>query len=237
MNEVCNLKDRFIKWPSPEGQQQIADSIQQASRIPNCVGFIDGCHFRLKSAPNGDPDYTNRKAYNSIQSQVVADDHLIINDAYVGWPGSTHDARVYRNSPLFDMMERGVISQEKCIIGDSAYPLSDHMITPFRDNGHRTLDQRNFNRIVSSQRQAVERVFAHVKGRFRQLQNIDSTDVVHICQMIMAAFVLHNLCIYADDDIEEFLEVDAHPNNYPPVYVNMQNGIARRDHLVQLLRV
>ena len=33
--------------------------------------------------------------------QLVVDDRMLIRDAYVGWPGCTHDARVFRNSPLW----------------------------------------------------------------------------------------------------------------------------------------
>ena len=236
MREVATLANKLICWPSPAEQQEIADRIQTASRIPNCIGFIDGSHFRLKSAPDGDPDYTNRKGYHSLQAQIVVDDKLVITDVYVGWPGSAHDARVYRNSPLYNAMQAGGIDGDKFIIGDSAYPLSNHMVVPFRDNGHLTVDQRQYNTIVSSQRQAVERVFGHVKGRFRQLQIIESTDVAYICQMITAAFVLHNLCVIADDNIQEYLHMEDDPNGYPPVYRNMDNGLQRRNNIMQLLR-
>ena len=39
--------------------------------------------------------------------QLVVDDGLLILDAFVGWPGSTHDARVLRNSPLYSNIEDG----------------------------------------------------------------------------------------------------------------------------------
>ena len=60
-----------------------------------------------------------------------------------------------RNPPLYNAIQAGGIDGDKFIIGDSAYPLSNHMVVPFRDNGHLTVDQRQYNTIVSSQRQAV----------------------------------------------------------------------------------
>ena len=104
---VSNLSEKLIKWPDFDVQQDISDTIQNTSYIPNCVGFIDGSHIRLQSAPNGDRDYTNRKGYFSIQLQMICDDKCIITDTCVGWQGCTHDARVFRNSQMYDGIENG----------------------------------------------------------------------------------------------------------------------------------
>lgn len=65
--------------------------------------------------------------------QVVCDDTLLLTNIYTGWPGSTHDARVLRNSELFTRAEAGsCIDPDKLIIGDSAYPLKPWLVTPFR---------------------------------------------------------------------------------------------------------
>ena len=93
-----------------------------------------------------------------LNIQVVADCDMLIRDAYTGWPGCTHDARVLRNSSLFDKAENGqCIVQGHFIIADSAYPLRNWLMTLFRDR---------FNRMLSSARQIVERVYGHLKGRF-----------------------------------------------------------------------
>ena len=191
---VCDIAPRLLVWPSHDQQEEISRNVEMSTRIPNCVGFIDGSHIRLQSAPGGDKDYTNRKGYHSMQVQVVVDDKMIITDCYVGWPGSSHDARVFSNSPIRDAMENGnILAANKYVFGDSAYPLSSYILVPFRDNGHLTAGQRHFNRLLSSGRQAVERAFGLIKGRFRQLRNIESTNVPHICQLITAGCVLHNL--------------------------------------------
>ena len=87
------------------------------SYIPNCVGLIDGSHIRLQSAPNGDRDHTNGKGYFSIQLQMICDDKCIITDTCVGWQGCTHDARVFRNSQIYDSIENGnALARDKYII-------------------------------------------------------------------------------------------------------------------------
>lgn len=116
---ISDLSNIFIQWPTHEEQDEIALSIEERSHIQNCVGFIDGTHIRLSSAPGGERDYINRKKYASVQLQLVVDDRLLIRDIYVGWPGCTHDARVYRNSPLARAIEDdgGALGPDKFIIG------------------------------------------------------------------------------------------------------------------------
>ena len=48
----------------------------------------------------------------------MTDDRLLIRDAFVGWPGCSHDARVFRNSRVFAAMEDGqLLAPNRYIIG------------------------------------------------------------------------------------------------------------------------
>lgn len=78
------------------------------------------------------------------------------------------------------------------------------LITPFRDNGHLTDDQKKFNKILSSLRQVVERSIGLLKGRWRKLLDIDHLDVVFATKVIMAACVMHNFCLIYDDFDESY---------------------------------
>ncbi|XP_033738912.1 putative nuclease HARBI1 [Pecten maximus] len=168
---LCSMRQHIIRWPDFGTQGLISEAISERVGLPNVVGFIDGTHIRLSQIPNGDTDYINRKGYPSIVLQLVVDDQLLITDCYVGWPGSTHDARVYHNSPLHDkLVRRDILGQDNFIIGDGAYPLSTSLMTPFRDTGRLTQPQKRYNRIVSSVRQSVERAIGHLKSRFRRHQ-------------------------------------------------------------------
>lgn len=73
-------------------------------------------------------------------------------------------------------------------------------------------NQNIFNRVISQKRQVIERAFALLKGRFRRLKFLDMSRLDLIPFFIMAAYVLHNICLEGiDDDIMEFIEEGREP--------------------------
>jgi len=65
------------------------------------IGAIDGSHIRIDK-PTQDPDsYINRKQYFSIHMQGTVNQNMKFIDVFVGFPGSVHDARVFKNSSLY----------------------------------------------------------------------------------------------------------------------------------------
>ncbi|XP_062608040.1 uncharacterized protein LOC134269867 [Saccostrea cucullata] len=148
---------------------------------------------------------------------------LLITDSFVGWPGCTHDSRVFRNSPIYEELENAMLNPNIFIIGDSAYPLKPYLITPFRDNGRLTAAQRHFNRKLSTSRQTVERGIGLLKCRFRRLTSLPCFDVERTCKAITACCVLHNICILSNDSVNDILDnnfPDNNVNNYGQLYAN-----------------
>lgn len=133
--------------------------------------------------------------------QAVCDNEMRILDVFIGFPGSVHDSRVFRNSPLAQNLE------EKCgryfILGDSGYPLTTKLLTPFKDRGNLTREQLNYNLKLSKNRYVIEHCFGMLKQRFRQLFHIKLRKIVYIVHLIRAACVLHNFCIDNDIQIED----------------------------------
>ena len=162
----------------------------------------------------------------------------MLRDIYAGWPGSTHDARVLRNSSLFtNATLDGYFDANRYLIGDSAYPLKHWLMTPFKDNGRLAIQQTRFNRVHSSARQVVERAIGHLKQRFRRLQEITTHNPNDIVTTIVSGCILHNHCILHEDSVADFLtedlNVDNHPNNFPNVYADGQGGTLRRQQLMR----
>ncbi|XP_069103544.1 uncharacterized protein [Argopecten irradians] len=232
---------KVIQWPGFDAQETTARENQLSFGLPDIMGYLDGTHIRLSGCPRGDNDFINRKHFPSMQLQVVVDNHLAIIDCYTGWPGCAHDARVLRNSGLYDKAEEGgYLAPNKVIAADSAYPLKHWLVTPFKDNGHLRPVQRRFNRVLSSGRQVVERAIGHLKGRFRRLQEITVHEEKNIASTIVCGCILHNLCILCHDELDQYVdrsnEDDNHPNNhFPNIFQNAIDGVHRREQLMNAL--
>lgn len=131
-------------------------------------------------------------------------DHTMkFTDIFVGMPGRMHDARVFRNSPLFRQLLDGQ-QPNYHIIADSAYPLLLNVMTPYRDNGHLSRKQATYNTKLSSIRSTIERAFGLLKGKFRRLKYLDISNLELGQNMIGAACMLHNFII-ENDGIEEII--------------------------------
>ncbi|CAI6353353.1 unnamed protein product [Macrosiphum euphorbiae] len=129
---ISRMASTIITWPNEEEKQETRNFFQMKG-FSNVIGAIDGNHIRIDK-PSSDPDsYYNRKKYFSIHMQAVCDHRNKIKSIFIGFPGSVHDARVFRRSPLATNLE--ILCQENVILGDSAYPCLRNLTTPFKDNG------------------------------------------------------------------------------------------------------
>ncbi|GAB1868091.1 Nuclease harbi1 [Camponotus japonicus] len=137
----------------------------------------------------------------------VVDADMKFTNIYCGEPGSLHDARVLRRSLLYDTAQNdmeNIFPNGMCIIGDSAYPSLPWLVPPFRDNGHLTAQQSEFNFLHSSTRIVVERAFGYLKGRFRRLKFLELLDIEFIPKLITAVCIMHNIVIKANEENEFF---------------------------------
>nr|CAI5862178.1 unnamed protein product [Callosobruchus analis] len=110
--------------------QQAREKFYQIARFPRCIGVIDCTGVKIQS-PGGEiaEIFRNRKCYFSINVQTVVDADLKIRDIVARWPGSTHDAEMFRNSTLYHRFETGHFGNG-LPISDSGYPLKPYLITP-----------------------------------------------------------------------------------------------------------
>ncbi|KAL3991575.1 zinc finger MIZ domain-containing protein [Sarotherodon galilaeus] len=100
------------------------------------------------------------------------------------WPGSVHDSRVLRHSPLYSQ---------------SVYPPPGHFI--LTDGGPvQGVGAQRFNSHHSRACSIIERAFGMMKSRFRaiflQALEVHHTFVPHV---ITACAILHNICLSAGD--------------------------------------
>ena len=142
---VRHLMDEFITIPTGQKAQAVMEVFEEKRGFPAVLGAIDGTHIPIKASNHNHEQYINRKGFFSVQLQVICDPDLFITDVFCRYPGSVHDARVFRNSPICREVEvnpDNYFPGNSHILGDAAYPLKRWLLTPFRDNGHLTAQQR-----------------------------------------------------------------------------------------------
>ncbi|XP_018374047.1 PREDICTED: putative nuclease HARBI1 isoform X3 [Trachymyrmex cornetzi] len=210
---LSDLMPLYVKWPDANECQISSNIFGNRSRgFQGVIGAIDGCHVPCKLPVRNPHDYYNRKGFHSIILQGVCDHRGKFIDCFIGLPGRMHDARVFRQSPLFENMSNArlrFILRQLHLIGDSAYPLVMNLMTPYKDNGHLTVSQIRYNTKLSCIHSRTERLFALLKGKFRKLKYLDISDFDLGNKMIAAACTLHNFIIDGDNlniDDEDYLE-------------------------------
>ncbi|XP_043283152.1 putative nuclease HARBI1 [Venturia canescens] len=187
----------------PEGNriEEVFRGFAATSDFPNVIGEIDGTHINIRVPHNNPECYVNRKGHHSIQLQAVCDHERRFTHCLSGHVDSVHDQRVFRLSEVNEYLNNSRKFPHDChLVEDSAYTVHKHLMVPYRDNGHLTERQRNYNFCHASASITIERAFAMLKGRFRSLHTmLDVEKVDQIPDFIIACCVLHNICLLQSD--------------------------------------
>ena len=122
--------------------------------------------------------------------QVVCDADLVFMNVVAKWPGSVHDSRILRLSPLFQAFEGIRKPVDGIILGDSAYMLRPWLMTPIRNPATRR--ERRFNAAHRTTRSTVERAIGVAKQRWRCLRHGLRIGPEKSCKIIIVCFMLHN---------------------------------------------
>lgn len=208
LKAICVLMPVYVTWPVGNKFHQTClefNNLRGNGSFPNVIGCVDGTHIPIKAPKKNDNSFYNRKGFHSALLQVICNARMEFIDIYFGWPGSTHDARVWKNSPIYyKLKNQALLPEDFHLLGDSAYPLDVFIMIPYRDNGHLTARQKKFNKTLSSSRVQVENAIGMLKQVFRRLKYLDA-DVENLKYYVVAACILHNLRIKngMNLDIEE----------------------------------
>ena len=214
MNRV---KTNYIKLPRTEREKvRIINAFKERSKMPNVLGAIDGTHIKIRASKENKRDYFSRYHQYDVICQGIVDSKTKFIDVVAGFPGSMHDSRVLRNTPICRLIDSGfktpVMSVEGIniapyLVGDRAYPISKSILKPFSDSTTNP-EEQNFNKELSRARVAVECAFGLLKSRFRILNKAMEDSLKIVNKTIVACCVLHSICIDFGDIWDEIIVDD-----------------------------
>lgn len=239
---ISNFTERFleamedcfkdiIKWPTGDRVDDVVDGFANAlirgeKHIPNVIGAVDGTLIKIISPSKYGPRYIDRHGDHSLNVLVVCDYQERFTYLYVGEPGGSHDSRVLRRSPLWQMInshKEQIFPRDTHLLGDSGYPLLEVLLTPFpKQQATNDRRKRIFNAVHSSTRLTIERTIGKLKGRFPIFgQTMRMRSLKRIARTTHVGGIIHNLAMMEGDDwnipehmeIEDDVEIGGNPIN------------------------
>lgn len=207
-HEVLDALERMsvhLLRPGPNELTQLHPRLVSDNRygpyFKGFIGAIDGTHVPVTVAGKESEKYWNRKSDTSMNVLAICNIDMLFIYAYIGIPGSAHDAKVLalamEGPHQFPTAPFG-----KYYLGDSGYPLRPGFLTPYRGERYH-LSQYNgasppssykemFNKRHSSLRSVIERTFGVWKGKWRVLREKPRYDVHVQSRVVAATMALHN---------------------------------------------
>ncbi|XP_029963592.1 putative nuclease HARBI1 [Salarias fasciatus] len=186
LKSVINI---FVTFPGHRRLPYIKEDFYKIAAFPNVIGAVDCTHIGIQR-PSGEHegDYINRKSFHRINVQIICDANCLISNLEAKWPGSVHDSRIFRASPIHRTLSQGVLSG--LLLGDKGYACESFLLTPLADP--QTPQQQAYNHSHSRTRARIEMTFGLLKSRFQCLHHL-RVSPPRACDIIAACAVLHNI--------------------------------------------
>ena len=180
--EVCEtiskyMGPKFISLPKYKDEMTVkVGEFEAKSGMKQAFGCIDGTHIPIKWPVHNSRDYFCSKQFYSLNIQTVCDYRSYFMDVEFMWPDSVHDAKVFANSSLNQILQNNLIPNTlhfprqnvneiipNCVIGDPAYPLLPYCIKEYESCSNDP--EVIFNSMLRSARNQIECAFGRLKAR------------------------------------------------------------------------
>ncbi|KAK0138468.1 Protein ALP1-like [Merluccius polli] len=204
VEEMMTILHRAIHFPKPEEMEEVGAGFARLAghdAFRSAAGAIDGCHIRILPPAEQNKCYFNQKLFPSILLQGICDPRGAFIDVYIGNPGSVHDARVLRRSPMYHQALYPPAGY--FLLGDGGYPCLQRpvaIMTPYRQPVASQVEAR-YNGHHARGRNIIERAFGILKTHWRsiflralEIRPLFAPKVIGACC---------NICVAAGDILEE----------------------------------
>ena len=137
-DQLAGMKAEYVRLPTQEQSAATARRNLERFHLPGFAYGIDGMLVRFDDAIRGIPvgegypllqNYFSRKMFFALNVLFVCGDDGLIYAFDRDWHGAAHDARIW-NTSLFKPEIEG--QRRWLLAGDSAFPLTDTLIKPFK---------------------------------------------------------------------------------------------------------
>lgn len=164
--EVMAIRHKVIHLLIPEDLEAVSCVFAGLSekQLEQTMAAI----YRSSHRDPGGQCYRDRKLFPSIILQAVCDHQDCFIDTHVSWPGSVHDSRVLRHSPLYRRSTHLQGTSSSQMEGTHASNIHSPLITPY-NRPIQGVGTQHFNCHHSRACSIVESAFGMIKTRFRAI--------------------------------------------------------------------
>ncbi|KAL5579293.1 hypothetical protein UlMin_011735 [Ulmus minor] len=214
LRAIISLHDIFLRQPNGlECPPEIMNNTKFWPYFKDCIGVLDGSHFRVKVGNDIVQRYRGRKAFPTQNVLAACSFDLKFTYVLPGWEGSASDSRILDNALTRDL-DKLIVPQV-----DVGYQLRSGFLAPYRSTRYHLKEyslrqpknaRELFNLRHASLRNAIERVFGILKKRFPILGS-GAEPYYHVdtqANIVVAGCILHNYLMGIDLNKELIAEVD-----------------------------
>jgi hypothetical protein len=191
-----------IQWPgTQEAVQKVIEgfaTITTQGVISNCTGVVDGYLLRIKVP--GKKEVGNVRSYFSGHYQcygvnIQACCNHLSHFTYIAMtaPGVMGDHIAIHECSLYELIE--MLPFGICVMGDTAYEATEHMVPSYQNLDRRKPLYDNFNYYCSQCRIRIEMAFGMLQMKWGILQRPLGAKLKNIRWLLSAVAWLHNFCI------------------------------------------
>ena len=188
------LFHEFVTWP--DNVRDVVQKFYELGGLPLVCGCIDGTLIKIDAPRENEEAFVDRHGNHSINCMAVYGPDLTFYYIDANWPGRVDDARVLRNSSLFQRMQNGWRPiPDGIILGDSGYPLPPWLILPTEqnpDNAAEIAAWAQFLRRHKKTRRVIECAFELLKENFLCLNHLRVIDPRYSCEIFKCCVTLCN---------------------------------------------
>ncbi|XP_052130914.1 putative nuclease HARBI1 [Frankliniella occidentalis] len=235
LNALCGIGHKYIKWPNIRQRQQTELFYRRNFGFPGVAGVIDGTLIRITAPSEQKQRYVDKNHDYSINVMIVCNHKRVINDIFIGQPGSVHDSRVFRRSPLAHALysRNDLLGPNQHLIGDGGYMCTEKMLVPYRNDGNVDQSHRTYNFKLSQCRATIERTNSLFKSRMARTEKLFCKNIVRTNKHIAASAVLHNFILLRGEEQDGIVLEGELPeiNVHDAIVAGQEEGYRRRQQI------
>lgn len=216
LHTFCNLVsvnlENHIRWPVVTAVKGTIQGFEELG-FPGTLGTMGVSHIIISKPKDVEEpkEYMNETGVYCTTLLAVCNNKYKFTYVNVGHPGAFDNAEVFRRCELYNAFQEdphsllprdfhiGNKSYSYHILADGSFPLSEYVMTPYKDNHHLNTKEQEFNKKHLSAMCSIFKAIGVLKARFARLKSLPMQHLAQCSVAIKACCILHNICVHTSD--------------------------------------